>query len=319
MRVFHSLEELATELGESQNGKTTLGPSVVTIGKFDGIHLGHQQLISATVAQQKLHGFTSVLVTFDRHPDAVLKPDQLKLPLIGPGQKRDLIEAMGIECLLVLPFTAELSAMTGQQFVDSVLLGALGAKSIVVGPDFKFGQGGACDVAELTKIGDQSGFSVTSITALEIDGRIVSSSAIRQALDSGEIKLANAMLGRVHTTVGVVEHGLKIGRTIGFPTANISREAEGYLPLDGVYAGWLIADGVRHPAAHSVGVNETFQAVPRLVESHVIDTLDLDLYDKVVTLEYVDYIRPSVKFNGVEDLVAEIHRDIAKIKVILGI
>lgn len=319
MRVFHSLEELAADPGKGQNAKATLGPSVVTIGKFDGIHLGHQQLISATVAQQKLHGFTSVLVTFDRHPDAVLKPDQLKLPLIGPEQKRALIEAMGIEYLLVLPFTAELSAMTGQQFVDSVLLGALGAKSIVVGPDFKFGQGGACDVAELTKIGDKSGFSVTSITALEIDGRIVSTSAIRQALDSGEIKLANAMLGRVHTTVGVVEHGLKIGRTIGFPTANISREAEGYLPLDGVYAGWLIADGVRHPAAHSVGVNETFQAVPRLVESHVIDTLDLDLYDKIVTLEYVDYIRPSAKFNGVEDLVAEIHRDIAKIKVILGI
>lgn len=319
MRVFHSLEDLAAELGKAQNGKNTLGPSVVTIGKFDGIHLGHQELISATVAQQKQNDLTSVLVTFDRHPDAVLKPDQLKLPLIGPQQKRDLIEAMGIENLLVLPFTAELSAMTGQQFVDTVLLSALGAKSVVVGPDFKFGQGGACDVAELTKIGEQSGFSVTSIAALEINGQVVSTSAIRRSLDLGEIKLANAMLGRVHTTVGVVEHGLKIGRTIGFPTANMSRNAEGYLPLDGVYAGWLIADGVRHPAAHSVGVNETFQAVPRLVESHVIGTLDLDLYDKIVILEYFEYIRPSAKFNGVEDLVAEIHRDIAKIKAILGV
>jgi riboflavin kinase/FMN adenylyltransferase len=117
----------------------------------------------------------------------------------------------------------------------------------------------------------------------------------------------------------VIEHGLKIGRTIGFPTANMSRDCEGFLPLDGVYAGWLQVDGEKLPAAHSVGINETFQAVPRLVESFVLDRKDLDLYDKTVTLEYVEFIRPAAKFDGVESLVAEINRDIEKIRVALGI
>ena len=122
----------------------------------------------------------------------------------------------------------------------------------------------------------------------------------------------------MHTSVGIIEHGLKIGRSIGFPTANMTRECEGYLPLDGVYAGWLCVDGERHLAAHSVGINETFQAVPRLVESHILDRNDIDLYDKVVTLEFIEFIRPAAKFNGVEDLVEEINRDLAKIRKVLA-
>ena len=319
MQVFYSLEEYAAGLATKDQPNNGRVDSVVTIGKFDGIHLGHQKLIAATVAIAQQQGLASVLVTFDRHPDAVLKPGQLRLPLIGFQQKIALVEALGIENLLVLPFTPELAAKTGEQFVDEVLVGALSAKAVVVGPDFRFGRSGSCDVAQLTQIGLNKGFSVTTIAAIDLDGLKVSTSVIREALDSGDVKLANAMFGRVHTTVGVVEHGLKIGRTIGFPTANISREAEGYLPLDGVYAGWLIADGVRHPAAHSVGVNETFQGVPRLVESHVIGVHDLDLYDKVVTLEYVDFIRPAAKFNSAAELISEINLDIEKIKKILAV
>ena len=191
-------------------------------------------------------------MTFDRHPDAVLKPEQLRLPLIGQDQKRSLIEALGVQNLLVLPFTPELAAQSGEDFVKHILVGALNAKSVVVGPDFRFGHLGACDVSDLTRFGLEQGFDVSSIEAVEVQGQKVSTSAIRDALDRGDVKLANAMFGRVHTTVGVVEHGLKIGRTIGFPTANISRDAEGYLPLDGVYAGWLIADGVRYPPTRSV-------------------------------------------------------------------
>jgi riboflavin kinase/FMN adenylyltransferase len=135
----------------------------------------------------------------------------------------------------------------------------------------------------------------------------------------GQVVKAAEMLGHIHTSMGVIEHGLKIGRSIGFPTANMARDCEGYLPLDGVYAGWLVVDGQRYPAAHSVGINETFQAVPRLVESHVLDRKDIDLYDKVVTLEFIDFIRPAAKFNGVEDLVEEINRDLDKVRRILGI
>jgi riboflavin kinase/FMN adenylyltransferase len=149
--------------------------------------------------------------------------------------------------------------------------------------------------------------------------RAVSTTMVRELLDAGKVVAAAELLGRNHTNVGVIEHGLKIGRTIGFPTANMSRDCEGFLPLDGVYAGWLHVDGEKLPAAHSVGINETFQAVPRLVESFVLDRKDLDLYDKTVTLEYVEFIRPAAKFDGVESLVAEINRDIEKIRVALKI
>ena len=312
MQIFQSLDEVRG-----------INSSVVTIGKFDGIHLGHQKLIQAVVDAKRqnseVQNLTSVLVTFDRHPDSVLKPGQLRLPLIGERQKLALIESLGIDAVLVLPFTAELAGLTGEEFSKTVLADALKTSSVLIGPDFRFGRGGAAGLTELKAFGVVQGFSAESIEPVTVAGRQVSTSAIRQALDRGDVVQAKAMFGRVHTTVGVVEHGKKIGRTIGFPTANISRDAEGYLPLDGVYAGWLIADGIRYAAAHSVGVNETFEAVPRLVESHVLDHSDLDLYDKVVTLEYVDFIRPAAKFNGVEDLVSEINLDLEKIRARLSI
>jgi riboflavin kinase/FMN adenylyltransferase len=148
---------------------------------------------------------------------------------------------------------------------------------------------------------------------------VVSTTLVRNALDAGDVVLASEMLGRNHTTMGHIEHGLKIGRQIGFPTANMERSAEGYLPLDGVYAGWLYTGTERYPAALSVGINETFQAVPRLIEAHILDRDDVDLYDKLVTLEYIDFVRPSAKFDGVESLVAEINRDLDKIRQRLGV
>lgn len=296
-----------------------LGATAVTIGKFDGIHLGHSALIAELLTIAKHKALTSVLVTFDRHPDALLNPTNLKWPLIGPHQKAELVAAAGVEALVTLTFDEELAKRTAEQFIQEVLVDRLQVKIVIVGEDFRFGAGGAGDVALLRDLGQQLGFEVRVIPSATVAGVKVSTSAIRGLLDEGNVAKAAELLGRTHTTVGEVEHGLKIGRTIGFPTANMSREAEGYLPLDGVYAGWLIAEGVRYPAAHSVGINETFQAVPRLVESHVLDRKDLDLYDKVITLEYVDFVRPSAKFDGVDSLVAEINRDLDKIRLILGL
>lgn len=296
-----------------------LGATAVTIGKFDGIHLGHSALIAELLTVAKHKALTSVLVTFDRHPDALLNPTNLKWPLIGPHQKAELVAAAGVEALVTLTFDEELAKLTAEQFIQEVLVDRLQVKIVIVGEDFRFGAGGAGDVALLRDQGQQLGFEVRVIPSATVAGVKVSTSAIRGLLDEGNVAKAAELLGRTHTTVGEVEHGLKIGRTIGFPTANMSREAEGYLPLDGVYAGWLIAEGVRYPAAHSVGINETFQAVPRLVESHVLDRKDLDLYDKVITLEYVDFVRPSAKFDGVDSLVAEINRDLDKIRLILGL
>ncbi len=293
--------------------------SAVTVGKFDGIHLGHQKLISALTQAAAEHGIQSVVVTFDRHPDAILKPAHAKLPIIGPTQKHDLIAKQDVDVLVTLPFDEELSKLTPQEFVQSILIDGLKAKIVLVGEDFRFGNSGAGDVHMLRELGQQMGFEVRVIASALLDGEKISTSAIRAALDEGNVAKAQKMLGRLHTCEGIIEHGLKIGRSIGFPTANMSRDCEGYLPLDGVYAGWLLVDGHRYPAAHSVGINETFQAVPRLVESHILDRDDLDLYDKVVTLEFVEFIRPAAKFNGVEDLVEEINRDLGKVRTILGV
>lgn len=291
--------------------------TVVTIGKFDGIHLGHQALLrtASELAEENL--LASVALTFDRHPDALLNPAACKLPLIGPAQKAILFAEQGIDAVLTLEFDQALADKSAEDFVEEILVSTLRAKIVVVGEGFRFGNKGSGTVEILKNLGASKGFRVIEMPQICIDDVPVSTTRIRELLDEGKVLAASALLGRNHITTGVIEHGLKIGRTIGFPTANMSRDCEGYLPRDGVYAGWLYVDDQKLPAAHSVGINETFQAVPRLVESFVIDHTGLDLYDKTVTLEYVEFIRPAAKFDGVESLVSEINRDIVKIREIL--
>lgn len=295
-----------------------LPESSVTIGKFDGIHLGHQQLIAETIESAEEHSLIPVVVTFDRHPHSILSPGTEPQALIGPMQKAELLEEAGIELVLNLPFDEYLSKLTPEQFVKTVLVDALKARIVTIGEGFRFGVDQQGDVETLRNLGVQLGFMVKVIPNYLVDGEVVSTSKIRSLLLEGNVVAAAKLLGRLHSTRGVIEHGLKIGRQIGFPTANMSRSAEGFLPLDAVYAGWLYADGQRYMTALSVGINETFEAVPRLVEAHVIDQQGLDLYDKVITLEYVDFIRHAAKFDGVESLVAEINRDLDKIRALLS-
>lgn len=293
--------------------------TAVTIGKFDGVHLGHQKLLAELIESAEDNALAAVVVTFDRHPDELLNPAAAKLPLIGPKQKSHLLKEAGIDALLTLTFDQALAELSPEDFVEKILVTGLRARIVLVGEGFRFGVRGSGDVAKLRELGALHGFLVREVRHAVVAGQKVSTTRIREVLDAGNVVEAAQLLGREHITTGVVEHGLKIGRTIGFPTANMSREAEGYLPLDGVYAGWLYADGERYPAAHSVGINETFQAVPRLVESHVLDRKDLDLYDKVVTLEYVDFVRPSAKFSGVDELIVAIEDDLDNIRAILGV
>ena len=293
--------------------------TAVTIGKFDGVHLGHQALLADLVNIAEEHGIASVVVTFDRHPDALLNPNAVKQAITGPIQKQYLIREAGADALLTLTFDEELAQLSPEEFVKQVLVEGLKARWVLVGQDFRFGARGAGDVAQLVELGKMYGFRVNVVPPVIVDGEVVSTTLVREVLDRGDIAKATELLGRPHLTTGIIEHGLKIGRTIGFPTANMSRDAEGYLPVDGVYAGWLYADDERYPTALSVGINETFQAVPRLIEAHVIDHKQLDLYDMVVSLEYVEYVRPAAKFDGVDALVEEINRDLAKCRIILGI
>jgi riboflavin kinase/FMN adenylyltransferase len=294
------------------------GPQVVTIGKFDGIHLGHQALLKT--ARETAHelGIEAVAVTFDRHPDALLNPANLKLPIIGECQKAELLDVNGMAAQLVLTFDEALAGLDPEEFVDMVLVTALNAQVVCVGEDFRFGAQGSGTVATLIQLGRQFGFEVKVVDSVSVNGQRVSTSLIRNLLDEGDVTAAEALLGRRHQTVGMVEHGLKLGRQLGFPTANLSRESEGYLPLDGVYAGWLYSDGVRYPAALSVGINETIQAVPRLIEAHVLGTKEIDLYDKVVTVEYVRFLRRAAKFDGIEALIKAIGEDCDQIAEILS-
>lgn len=296
-----------------------LGPTAVTIGKFDCIHLGHQALFTEVVDAAANLNLAPTVVTFDRHPDHLLRPERAKLPILGPGQKAELISGFGISTMLQLEFNKALADLTPKEFVTQILIEGLNAKLVLVGEGFRFGSQGSGNFKTLVELGAANGFEVREVKPVELEGEVVSTTRVREQLDLGNVSLVNRMIGRKHEVSGIVEHGLKIGRTIGFPTANISRDAEGYLPLDGVYSGWLIADGVRYPAAHSVGINETFQAVPRLVESHVLDETDLDLYDQVVQLEFVDFVRQVYKFDGVESLVAQIHLDLVVVREQLGL
>lgn len=295
-----------------------IGPQVVTIGKFDGIHLGHQALLKTARETAAELGIEAVAVTFDRHPDALLNPANLKLPIIGECQKAELLDANGMAAQLVLTFDEALAGLDPEEFVDMVLVTALNAQVVCVGEDFRFGAQGSGTVATLIQLGRQFGFEVKVVDAVSVNGKRVSTSLIRNLLDEGDVTAAEALLGRRHQTVGMVEHGLKLGRQLGFPTANLSRDSEGYLPLDGVYAGWLYSDGVRYPAALSVGINETIQAVPRLIEAHVLGTKEIDLYDKVVTVEYVRFLRRAAKFDGIEALIKAIGEDCDQIAEILS-
>ena len=296
----------------------SLKPTVVTIGKFDAIHLGHQELLRETIEVAEEHMLVPAVVTFDRHPSELLNPGHAPQPVIGANQKKELLDQAGIELMVALAFDDSLAQLSPEYFVSEVLVEGLNAKVVIIGDGFRFGAEAKGDVGLLKELGEQYGFTVRVMAPVEIDGAIVSTSRVRELLLTGEVAAVARLLGRRHATTGMVEHGLKIGREIGFPTANMARDSEGFLPRDAVYAGWLYADGERYMAALSVGINETFTAVPRLIEAHVIGVTGLDLYDKLVTVEYVEFIRLAAKFNGVEDLVAEINRDLEKIKEILS-
>jgi riboflavin kinase/FMN adenylyltransferase len=291
--------------------------TAVAIGKFDGIHLGHQQLFHELIHFSEEAGLAAAVLTFDRHPDAFLKPGTEPDAIIGPIQKARILEAIGADALITLRFDQELANLTPEQFVLNHLI-PMKAKLVLVGQGFRFGHKGSGSIVELRELGQRYGFTAKEIPTVVFGELPVSSTEIRKAITAGNIKVANIMLGRNHQTEGLVEHGRKIGRQIGFPTANLARNSEGLLPVDGVYAGWLHADGIRYPAAHSVGTNDSIAAVPRLLESHVIGRDDLDLYDKIVTCEYIEQVRPWAKYESMEKLIEQISSDVEACKRVLG-
>ncbi len=297
-----------------------LGPTVVTIGNFDGVHLGHQHVLQqARATADELGVATVVVVTFDPHPIAVLRPEHAPPTLTNIPTRLRLLEEAGVDAVLVVPFDRDIAAWTPEEFIDRVLVGSLHARAVVVGANFRFGNRAAGDVALLRTAGETRGFVVEGI-ALDGGPQVWSSTYIRNCLAAGDVAGAAEALGRPFTVRGVVVRGDQRGRELGFPTANVPTPVDVAAPADGVYAGRLtrLDTGESFPAAISVGINPTFDGErERRVESYVLDREDLELYGVEVEVAFVDRLRGMVKFEGIEALVETMHGDVRRAREIL--
>lgn len=294
--------------------------TVVTIGAYDGVHLGHRALIDRVRSMAATLGCESAVVTFDRHPAMVVRPDSAPRLLTDLEQKLELLAETGVDYVLVVHFDEERSHESAEEFVHEVLVGCLAARAVVVGHDFHFGHGRRGNVPMLQAMGAELGFDVLGISLVAEDGEPISSTRIRALLAEGDVAGASALLGRPHEVRGVVERGDARGRDLGFPTANVSVPAEILLPADGIYAGWYLrAEGSRVPAAISLGRRPTFYeaAEKSLLEAHLLD-FSGDLYGERARVQFIGRLRGEERFDRVEDLVAQMEKDVAATRAALG-
>lgn len=296
------------------------GRSVVAIGVFDGVHRGHQEVIARAVAAARSQGLRSVALTFEPHPDEVVRPGSHPPRLTTPRHRAELLAELGVDAVEVLPFTLDVSRLSPADFAQSVLVDRLRAASVVVGENFTFGHQAAGDVGTLRDLGDKYDFAVEAVPLVDA----VSSTSIRERLVAGDVARAAADLGRPHRVEGVVVRGYQRGRQLGFPTANVETPPHTAIPADGVYAGWLqcvpvgnlptLYAGQRWPAAISVGTNPTFEDVPRTVEAYALDRDDLELYGTHVAVDFTARLRGNTRFDSIEALIAQIHADVAEVR-----
>ncbi len=300
--------------------------TAVSIGAYDGVHRGHQLLLQQLRAMATVQDLDTVVVTFDQHPARVVRPESAPLLLTDLDQKLELLASTGVDHTLVLKFDAVRAQESASDFVTEVLVERLGAKLVVVGEDFHFGHQRQGNVALLDEMGARYGFEVLGKGLMDMAGNRardheqVSSTAIRRALAHGELEAANAMLTRPYEVRGVVSRGDQRGRTIGFPTANVTVPPSILLPADAVYAGWYErADGTIYPTAISVGTRPTFYDThgALLVEAHLMD-FDGDLYDEPAKVRFVQQIRLNRKMSGLDELKAQLQLDVAQCRTILG-
>ncbi|MEH0829346.1 MULTISPECIES: bifunctional riboflavin kinase/FAD synthetase [unclassified Micromonospora] len=295
------------------------GRSVVTIGVFDGVHKGHQATIGHAVARARELGVRSVVVTFDPHPAEVVRPGSHPAVLTEPARKAELIEALGVDVLCVVPFTPEFSRLPAEAFVHDILVEHLHAALVVVGDNFRFGHRAAGDVALLERLGRTFGFGVEGAPLVAEAGTVFSSTYIRSCVDAGDVAAAAAALGRPHRVEGVVVRGDQRGRELGYPTANLLCHRHAAIPADGVYAARLVRRGQPEPlaAAVSIGTNPTFSGRERRVEAYALD-FSGDLYGERLALDFVAHLREQRRYDAIEPLVAQIAEDVERTRRALG-
>lgn len=296
--------------------------AVVSIGNFDGVHTGHQAVLAHAQKVAEKTSARSVVVTFSPHPMQVLNPDSAPLELTTMSDRLDLLADQGVDEVLVLPFTRDVAAWSPEHFVHQVLVSGLGATTVVVGEDFRFGARGVGNPSTLRALGNRWNFSVIAVEDVLDQDRRWSSTWARELVTAGDMRGVAKVLGRPHRVVGTVVHGNHRGRELGYPTANIA--AECLVPADGIYAGWLTQSALapehpdyRLPAAISLGTNPTFNGVEQRCEAYVLDRTDLDLYGQHVAVEFTQRLRGTVKFAGIDELLTQMALDVAQCRELL--
>lgn len=299
-----------------ERGAPSLGEAVVAIGVFDGVHLGHQSLVSAASSEASENNSLCVAVTFDRDPDQVVTPQTAAPQLLTLADKCGFLGSAGADTVLVIPFDVELALLPPDAFIRQVLLQALSPLVVHVGADFRFGRNAEGDVATLGAEGSQHGFSVRAHDLVSYRDTPITSTYIRSLVALGDIESAARLLGRDHRVSGTVVKGRGVGlRDLRVATANLLATEHAALPADGVYAGWALIDGVQHRAAISVGVPPTFSDTRRQVEAHLLDLCD-DLYGRPITIGFSRRLRSQQRYGSLADLSAAIERDIAAVRAI---
>lgn len=309
MRIFSSIAELSI----------VSGPVCLAIGVFDGVHLGHQAVIRRALEDARAAGGTAVVVTFDPHPMRVMRPQQAPRLLTSTRHKAQLIERLGVSELLVIPFTPELSALAPEQFVLALHAACRPLREICVGHTWSFGRDRAGNLELLKQMGDELGFDEIGLPAVEIEGEVISSTLIRAAVETGDLERAARFLGRAFSILGTVVHGDQLGRTIGFPTANLAAHNEQF-PPNGVYAVEAVHAGRTLPGVVNIGVRPTIAKASgeRVLELHLFD-FTADIYGQDVEVVFRRFLRPEQKFAGLDALKTQITQDVAEARQALGI
>ena len=289
--------------------------TVITIGVFDGVHLGHGHLLQHLIAAAGTV-YQPTVITFANHPVTVLQPGRQVSQITTLERKEELIREKGVEQIVSLDFTEELAQLSAREFVR-MLQEKLRMKGLVIGSDFALGRDREGNSARLGELGEELGFSVEIVEPLLLDGLLVKSRVIRQRLNDGEVAESNHLLGRAFSLAGPVVTGDRRGRTLGFPTANVNVSKTMAHPADGIYATWALVDGERRPSATSIGVRPTFGLSERLVEVYILD-FDGDLYGQQLEVEFVDKLRDQETFSSLEALVEQINQDVANTRETLA-